>query len=69
MAKKRSEFVDFVAEQLAFMPSTSLRRMFGGYGVYTDGLMFAIIMEDCLYFKADAISRPLFVGQNLASFS
>lgn len=68
MAKPRSEFADFVAEQLAFMPGLNLRRMFGGYGVYADGLMFAIIVEDCLYFKADATSRQMFVDQGLAPF-
>ncbi|WP_203301031.1 TfoX/Sxy family protein [Marinobacter sediminum] len=33
--------------------------MFGGYGIYYDGLMFALVADDVLYFKADGtISSP-----------
>jgi len=31
--------------------------MFGGHGVYLDGLMFAIVSEDTLYLKADEMNR------------
>jgi DNA transformation protein len=36
------------------------RRMFGGYGVYLDGLMFAIVSGDALYLKADPMNRVEF---------
>jgi DNA transformation protein and related proteins len=31
--------------------------MFGGHGVYLDGLMFAIVSGDTLYLKADQMNR------------
>jgi DNA transformation protein len=31
--------------------------MFGGVGLYLDGLFFALIDDDTLYFKADEASR------------
>jgi DNA transformation protein len=34
--------------------------MFGGYGVYLDGLMFAIVSGDALYLKADPMNRVEF---------
>jgi len=34
--------------------TVSARKMFGGYGLYREGLMFALIAEDELFFKADS---------------
>ena len=50
----RNEFVDYVVELMAGWATVSVRRMFGGYGVYRDGLMFALIVEDELFLKTDA---------------
>lgn len=30
-----------------------IKRMFGGLGIFADGLMFALILDDVLHFKAD----------------
>lgn len=50
-------FVDYVMELLGPFGTVVSRRMFGGHGVYLDGLMFAIISEDTLYLKADEMNR------------
>ena len=50
-------FVDYVMELLGPFGTVGARRMFGGHGVYLDGLMFAIISEDTLYLKADEMNR------------
>jgi len=52
-----NDYRDFVLEQLAAVGSVSSRAMFGGVGLYLDGLFFAIIDDDVLYFKADDASR------------
>jgi len=51
------EFVDYVMELLGPFGTVRTRRMFGGYGVYLDGLMFAIVSGDVLYLKADPMNR------------
>jgi DNA transformation protein len=51
------EFVDYVMELLGPFGTVRTRRMFGGYGVYLDGLMFAIVSGDALYLKADPMNR------------
>jgi DNA transformation protein len=51
------EFRDFVLEQLAPAGRVAPRAMFGGVGLYLDGLFFALIDDDTLYFKADDASR------------
>ncbi|MBE0620013.1 MAG: TfoX/Sxy family protein [Burkholderiales bacterium] len=51
------DFVDYVMELLGPFGTVASRRMFGGHGVYLDGLMFAIISDDTLYLKADEMNR------------
>jgi DNA transformation protein len=36
------------------------RAMFGGWGIYKDGVFFALIADGELYFKADDLTRPDF---------
>lgn len=43
--------------------------MFGGYGVYRDDCIFAIIVDDRLYFKADSITRCEFEAKGLSPFT
>ncbi len=51
------DFRDFVLEQLAPAGRVTPRAMFGGVGLYLDGLFFALIDDDALYFKADETTR------------
>jgi len=51
-----------------FDPIT-VRRMFGGAGVFVDGRMIALVSRDVVYFKADAESIPAFEREGLAPFS
>jgi DNA transformation protein len=66
---KRSDFVEFVAEQMAFVDRLRIRPMFGGYGIYQDDCMFALIADDRLYFKADATTRAEFEAKGLSPFT
>lgn len=45
------------------------RAMFGGHGLYRDGLMFALLSDGGLFFKVDEQSRPVFAGRDLQAFS
>lgn len=51
------DFRRFVLEQLAAAGRVTDRRMFGGVGLYLDGLFFALIDDDALYFKTDDAGR------------
>ncbi len=45
-------FCDYVvSDLLGHIPGISARAMFGGYGLYQDGVIFGIIAGDELYFK------------------
>jgi DNA transformation protein len=56
-------FKDFVRDLLADFGPVTIRNMFGGAGLYADGVMFAILADDILYLKADDASSPAFVSE------
>jgi DNA transformation protein len=62
-------FIDYVMELFGPFGTVRMRRMFGAYGVYLDGLMFAIVSEDTLYLKADAMNRIEFEQAGCEIFS
>ena len=51
------EFISYVLDQLSDFGEVTPRRMFGGAGLYHDGLMFALIADDILYFKVGDVNR------------
>ena len=53
-------FIDHVTELLTPLGHVSARRMFGGHGLYCDGVFVGIVHDDTLYLKADAESRAEF---------
>ncbi|HXF53227.1 MAG TPA: TfoX/Sxy family protein [Hyphomicrobiaceae bacterium] len=61
-------FIDFVTDQLAGLGNVSVRRMFGGAGVYCGGVMFALVADDTLYFKTDEGNRSDFDAEGLEPF-
>ena len=54
---RRDDFVEHVCGLLVPLGEVQPRAMFGGYGIYVEGLFCAIAMADTLYFKADAGNR------------
>jgi DNA transformation protein len=64
-----AEYLDFIKEQLSGFGPVSVRRMFGGAGIFRDGLMFALIADETLYLKADAISQGEFETLSLPPFT
>src|SRR5476651_315926 len=53
-------FAEFLREQLAPLGRLTMRRMFGKTGVFCDGLMFAMVTDDTLYFRVDDHNRAVF---------
>lgn len=63
-----SEFTEFIRDVFVDFGEVHCRRMFGGYGVYHRGLMFALIAEEVLYLKADEETAEFFTSRNLPPF-
>lgn len=53
-----ASFRAFVIEQLEPLAQIQTKAMFGGVGLYGDGLFFALLDDDRLYFKVDEDTRP-----------
>src|SRR5262245_30474097 len=58
----------FVLEQLGRVRPVTHRRMFGGVGLYSAGLFFALIDDDRLYFKVDDTNRGEFEARQMEPF-
>jgi DNA transformation protein and related proteins len=50
-------FRSFVLDQLEPLGSVIAKAMFGGIGLYCDGVFFGIIARDVLYLKVDSTNR------------
>lgn len=53
------EFVEFVADQLRQAGDITYKKMFGEYGLYCNGKIFAVICEDQLFIKITEAGRNL----------
>jgi DNA transformation protein len=46
-----------------------VRRMFGGEGLFRDGLMFGLVDDDRIYFKTSDESRLAFIAEGCGPFT
>ncbi|MGW8115155.1 TfoX/Sxy family protein [Caproicibacterium sp. NSD3] len=53
------EFVQYIVEQLRDMGCVTYRKMFGEYGLYLDGKIFALVCDDQLFIKITNAGRKL----------
>ncbi len=53
------EFVEFVVDQLRDAGTITYRKMFGEYGLYCDGKIFAVICDDQFYIKITDAGREI----------
>jgi DNA transformation protein len=47
----------------------AFRRMFGGVGIFKETLMFALIADDVLYFKANDATKAAFEAEDCGPWS
>ena len=62
------EYQDYVTDQLSAVGSILSKRMFGGVGLYADGIFFALIANDILYQKVDDTNRQDYVSAGMEAF-
>lgn len=63
-----SEFITYLKDVFQEFGAIKTRKMFGGYGIFRDGLMFGLVADDVLYLKVDAQSEPLFEAEGMSPF-
>jgi DNA transformation protein len=63
-----SAFVTHLTELMRPWAQITARRMFGGHGLYRDGLMFGLVADELLYLKIDAATRDTFEAAGCRPF-
>ncbi len=62
------DFKDKIVHHLNQVAPVTARAMFGGYGLYADGIMFALIAYETLYFKVDDENRADYLEADMGPF-
>lgn len=62
---------DFIAHVLGLARDAkpAARAMFGGHGLYVDGMIVGLVVDDVLYLKTDDATRARFVAEGLEPFT
>ena len=66
---EQQEFATHIVDLLAPFSPCEAKRMFGGYGIFHQGLMIALIADGSLYLKADTQTQGEFEEQGSTRFS
>lgn len=66
---KDDGFVSFVCDQLETLGDVRSKSMFGGFGLYSDSVFFAIVASGRLYFKTSAQTRARYEAAGMGPFA
>ena len=66
--RSSGSFERFVVDQLVDLGSVTSRKMFGGIGLYCDGVFFGIIARDELYLKVNDRTRGRYEASGMKPF-
>lgn len=61
-------FLQHLRDLFAPLGRVSARGMFGGHGLYLDGVIFGIVIDDRVCLKVDAQTEPAFRAAGCAPF-
>jgi DNA transformation protein len=64
----KSEYLEYVLEQLGGLRGLVSRRMFSGAGLYQDEQFFALVFDDTLYFKVNDATRGDYEARGMSRF-
>ena len=62
-------FLELLKDLMAPLGQISVRRMFGGAGIYCDGQFFALVDDDTLFLKTDESGRAAFEAEGMGPFT
>lgn len=63
-----SAFVDSLLDLLMPLGEVRARRMFGGYGIYKDDVMFGLVAGDRFYIRTDDGNKDQFIERGCEPF-
>ncbi len=59
---------EYIGELFREFGTVRVRRMFGGAGLYAEGMMFGLVSDGQIYLKADATTVPRFESEHCGPF-
>lgn len=62
-------FTSYLRDLFTELGPVSLRKMFGGQGLYHDGVIIGLVIGDELFLKTDAVTRSAFEQAGGAPFT
>lgn len=68
-SKKEKAFTSYVVELMQSIGPVRAKRMFGGHGIFLEGLMFGLVADSILYLKVDKDTENEFKAKGLEAFS
>jgi DNA transformation protein len=63
-----AEYCAYALDQLASLGRVTGTRMFGGVGIYLNGVFFALIADDVVYFKVGDSNRAEYESAGMKPF-
>ncbi len=67
--KKKSGFIDYILDQLRPFGGVTARAMFGGHGLYKNGVFFGLVAEERLFFRVSDATRPRYEEAGMPPFA
>ena len=68
-SESEKEFSIYVVELMQSLGPVRVKAMFGGYGIFLNGLMFGLIADNVLYLKIDQETENEFKAMGLEPFT
>ena len=66
---EEKEFTSYVVDLMQSIGPVNAKAMFGGYGIFLEGLMFALIADSVLFLKVDGESENEYKAKGLEKFT
>ena len=66
---RTDDFAEYVLGLMQGLGPVNSKRMFGGHGFFLDGHMFALVVHNILYLKAENESKQMFLSRGLQPFT
>ena len=64
-----TETIHYLLDELHALGVVSTKRMFGGHGLFVNGLMFSIVVNDVVYLKGDEQSAGIYTDADCQRFT
>ena len=69
VSNEEKEFVTHVVDLMQSIGPVRAKGMFGGHGIFLEGLMFGLIADSVLYLKVDKETENEFKARGLEAFT